>query len=158
MLLDCGYPNYTIYQSCGESAQTRLPEDVLERAGVRTVILFEGVNDIQQDPHQTDPEQIIAGLAQITAQARARGLKVVGATIMPFRGWYTWSPELEATRVAVNTWIRTEFGANLADFDAATRDPSDPTRILPAFDSGDHLHPNDAGDLAMARVVPLGRL
>lgn len=158
VLLDCGYPNYTIYQSCGESAQTRLPWDVLERAGARTVIIFEGVNDIQQDPHQTDPEQIIAGLAQITAQARARGLKVVGATIMPFRGWYTWSPELEVTRVAVNEWIRTTFGANVADFDAATRDPSDPTRMLPAYDSGDHLHPNDAGDLAMARAVPLGRL
>jgi lysophospholipase L1-like esterase len=158
VLLDCGYPNYTIYQGCGRSAQTRLPEDVLLRAGVRSVIIFEGVNDIQQDPHQTDPEQIIAGLAQITAVARAQDLRVVGATIMPFRGWGAWTPELERTRVAVNDWIRATFGGAVADFDAATRDPSDPTRMLPAYDSGDHLHPNDAGDLAMARAVPLGRL
>jgi lysophospholipase L1-like esterase len=158
VLLDCGYPDYTIYQGCGESAQTRLPQDVFERAGVRTLIIFEGVNDIQQDPHQTDPEQIIAGLAQITARARAQDIKVVGATIMPFRGWGSWTPQLEATRVAVNDWIRSTFGAGVADFDAATRDPSDPTRILPAYDSGDHLHPNDAGDLAMARAVPLARL
>ncbi|MFG1610809.1 SGNH/GDSL hydrolase family protein [Actinoplanes sp. NPDC049265] len=158
VLLDCGYPNYTIYQSCGQSAQTRLPQDVLLRAGVRSVIIFEGVNDIQQDPHQTDPEQIIAGLAQITSVLADHDIKVVGATIMPFRGWGSWTPELEQTRVAVNDWIRSTFGASVADFDAATRDPSDPTRMLPAYDSGDHLHPNDAGDLAMARAVPLGRL
>ncbi|MEV7628237.1 SGNH/GDSL hydrolase family protein [Actinoplanes sp. NPDC089786] len=158
VLLDCGYPNWTIYQGCGESAQNRLPSDVLLRAGVRSVIIFEGVNDIQQDPHQTDPAKIIAGLEQITTQARDQGLRVVGATIMPFRGWSTWTPELEATRVAVNEWIRTTFAGSLADFDATTRDPADPSRMLPAYDSGDHLHPNDAGDLAMARVVPLGRL
>jgi lysophospholipase L1-like esterase len=157
VLLDAEWPNYTIYKTFGPSAQTRMPQDVLERAGARTVIIFEGVNDIQQEPHQTDPQAIIAGLAQLAAQARARGLNVVGATIMPFHGWNSWTPELDATRVAVNEWIRADFSA-VADFDAATRDPADVTRILPTFDSGDHLHPNDAGDAAMAAVVPLRKL
>ncbi|BCJ56379.1 SGNH hydrolase [Actinoplanes sp. NBRC 14428] len=161
VLLDSNAPNYTIYDTFGPSALTRLNWDVLERAGARTVIVFEGINDIQQTPHQADPEQIIAGLAQIAAQARARGLRVVGATIMAWKGWGSWTPELERTRVAVNEWIRAGGdGAldGLADFDAATRDPADPQRMLPAFDSGDHLHPNDAGDRAMAAVVPLARL
>ncbi|AGZ43628.1 SGNH/GDSL hydrolase family protein [Actinoplanes friuliensis] len=161
VLLDSNAPNYTIYDSFGPSALTRLNWDVLDRAGARSVIVFEGINDIQQTPHQDDPEQIIAGLAQIATQAHSRGLRVVGATIMPWKGWDSWTPELEKTRVAVNEWIRDGGdGAldGLADFDAATRDPADPERMLPAFDSGDHLHPNDAGDKAMAAVVPLSRL
>jgi lysophospholipase L1-like esterase len=161
VLLDSNAPDYTIYSTFGPSALTRLNWDVLERAGARTVIVFEGINDIQQTPHQEDPEQIIAGLAQIAAQAHARGLRVVGATIMAWEGWRSWTPELERTRVAVNRWIRAGGGGALdavADFDAATRDPADPERLLPAYDSGDHLHPNDAGDRAMAAVIPLPRL
>ncbi|WP_199752809.1 SGNH/GDSL hydrolase family protein [Actinoplanes sp. ATCC 53533] len=161
ILLDSNAPNYTIYSSFGPSALTRLGYDVLERAGARSVIVFEGVNDIQQEPHQDDPEEIIAGLAQVAAQAHGRGLRVVGATIMAWKGWRSWTPELEKTRAAVNEWIRDGGDGTLdglADFDAATRDPADPERLRPAFDSGDHLHPNDAGDKAMAAVVPLGRL
>jgi lysophospholipase L1-like esterase len=161
ILLDDNYPNYTIYNTFGRSALTRLPQDVLERAGVRTVIIFEGINDIQQTPHQADPSAIIAGLGQLTAEAHARGLRVVGATIMAWRGWSAWTPELEQTRQAVNAWIRAGGNGTLqgvADFDAVTRDPADPARLLPAYDSGDHLHPNDAGDLAMAGAVPLAKL
>jgi len=161
ILLDDGYPNYTIYKTFGRSALTRLPQDVLERAGARSVIVFEGINDIQQTPHQDDPDAIIAGLAQLAAQAQARGLRVVGATIMAWRGWNSWTPALEKTRQAVNDWIRSGGGGTLqgvADFDAATRDPADPEQLLPAYDSGDHLHPNDAGDLAMANSVPLSKL
>jgi lysophospholipase L1-like esterase len=161
ILLDHGAPDYTIYGQFGPSALTRLNDDVLERAGARSVIVFEGINDIQQTPHQDDPEEIIAGLAQIAARAHDRGLRVVGATIMAWKGWGSWTPELEKTRVAVNEWIRSGGdGAldGLADFDRATRDPADPERLLPAYDSGDHLHPNDAGDRAMAAVVPLARL
>jgi lysophospholipase L1-like esterase len=157
VLLDSGYPNYTIFATAGRSAQWRLPQDVLDRSGVRSVIIFEGVNDIQQAPPEPDPQAIIAGLAQIAAQARARGLRVVGATIMPFEGWRTWTPSMEAERLAVNDWIRRSFPA-VADFDLVTRDPASPSRIAPAFDSGDHLHPNDAGDLAMANAVPLSGL
>jgi len=161
VLLDDGYPNYTIYSTFGRSALTRLPQDVLERPGARTVIVLEGINDIQQTPHQDDPGAIVAGLSQIAAQAHARGLRVVGATIMAWKGWGSWTPELEKTRQAVNDWIRSGGGGLLqgvADFDAVTRDPADPERLLPAYDSGDHLHPNDAGDLAMANSIPLSRL
>lgn len=161
VLLDSGYPAYTIYATSGRSAQQRLGDDVLNRAGVRSVILFEGVNDIQQAPQQSDPRQIIAGLAQIATRARAAGLRVVGATIMPFEGWKTWTPALEPVRSAVNDWIRAGgdgLFSGVADFDAVTRDPADPAHLRPEFDSGDHLHPNDAGDLAMAQVVPLGAL
>jgi lysophospholipase L1-like esterase len=159
ILLDDGAPNWTIYRGAGRSALTRLGGDVLDRAGARTVIIFEGINDIQQTPHQTDPEQIIAGMAQLATQARERGLRVIGATIMPWEGWGPYSPELEAVREAVNTWIRTggAFDA-VADFDVATRDPANPHRLLPAYDSGDHLHPNDAGDKAMADAVRLSSL
>jgi lysophospholipase L1-like esterase len=161
ILLDDCYPAYTIYCTFGPSALTRLPEDVLGRAGVRTVIIFEGINDIQQTPHQADPDAIIAGLAQLTAQSHAHGLKVVGATIMPWKGWNSYTPELDQTRQAVNEWIRSGGDGTLdglADFDLVTRDPADPAQILPAYDSGDHLHPNDAGDKAMASVVPLRAL
>jgi lysophospholipase L1-like esterase len=161
LLLDALYPNYTVYATSGPSAQARLPEDVLDRAGVRTVIVFEGVNDIQQAPVQTDPRQIIAGLAQIATRAHAAGLRVIGATITPFEGWRTWTPAMEPVRAAVNAWIRGGGGGKLdgvADFDAALLDPADPQHLDPAFDSGDHLHPNDAGDLALAQAVPLKRL
>jgi lysophospholipase L1-like esterase len=161
LLLDSDYPGYTRFSTSGINALARLPQDVLERAGARTVIVFEGINDIQQTPHQADPAPIIAGLAQIAAQSRARGLRVVGATIMPWKGWAAWTPELEATRLAVNTWIRAGGDgllAGVADFDRATREPGDPQRMRPDYDSGDHLHPNDAGDRAMAAVIPLDRL
>jgi lysophospholipase L1-like esterase len=161
LLLDGLYPNYTIYATSGPSAQARLPEDVLDRAGVRTVILFEGVNDIQQAPIETDPRKIIAGLAQLATRAHAAGLRVVGATITPFEGWKTWTPAMEPVRAAVNAWILAGGDGKLdaiADFDAALRDPADPQHLNPAFDSGDHLHPNDAGNSALAKAVPLSRL
>jgi lysophospholipase L1-like esterase len=161
VLLDSGYPKSTIFSAAGRSALARLEPDVLDRAGVRSVILFEGVNDIQQAPVQTDPQAIIAGLAQIAAEAHARGLKVVCATITPFEGWHTWTPAMDTVRVTVNKWIRSGGqGAfdGVADFDAAARDRTDPARLAPGYDGGDHLHPNDAGDLAMANVIPLDRL
>jgi lysophospholipase L1-like esterase len=161
VLLDSGYPHSSIYSAAGRSALARLQPDVFSRAGVRSVIVFEGVNDIQQAPPQTDPKAITAGLAQIAAQAHARGLRVVGATIMPFQGWRTWTPAMDTVRLAVNQWIRAGGdGAfdGVADFDAVTRDPANPAHLRPGYDGGDHLHPNDAGDLAMANVVPLDRL
>jgi lysophospholipase L1-like esterase len=159
VLLDSNDPGYSIYSMFGRSAATRLSPDVLDRAGARTVILFEGINDIQLAPHQTDPAQLIAGLAQIAARSHDRGLRVIGATIMPFAGWTAYTPELDAVRAAVNDWIRAGRAFDgVADFDVATRDPADPARLRPGFDCGDHLHPNDAGDRAMAAAVPLDRL
>lgn len=143
----------------GRNALARFADDVLSQGDVRTIIVLEGINDIQQTPHQTDPAAIISAYRQLIAQAHARGIRVIGATMLPFKGWRVWDETLEATRVAVNTWIRTggEFDGFI-DFDKVTRDPADPQRMLPAYDSGDHLHPGDAGYQAMANAVDLSKL
>jgi lysophospholipase L1-like esterase len=143
----------------GPNGLSRLDHDVLRVGDVRTLILLEGINDIQQDPHQTDPAQLIAAYRQLITQAHARGIRVIGGTMTPFKGWQTFDPVLEATREAVNSFIRTS-GAfdSVIDFDRAVRDPADPLRMLPAYDSGDHLHPGDAGYRAMAAAVDLARL
>jgi lysophospholipase L1-like esterase len=145
--------------SFGVNALARLDEDVLSRTHVRTLIVLEGINDIQQSPHQTDPTKIEAAYERIAARAHAHGIKVIGATILPFKGWQVYDDTLEATRQAVNAYIRTSrtFDA-VIDFDAVTRDPADPLRIRPAYDCGDHLHPNDVGYRAMAQAVDLARL
>ncbi|KAB8161243.1 SGNH/GDSL hydrolase family protein [Streptomyces sp. 3MP-14] len=149
----------------GESGLRRFDRDVLAHPGVSDVILHLGVNDIGQ-PGTLVPEservtsaELIAGYRQLIARAHERGVRVHGATITPFRdtpvGYFT--PENERTRQEVNTWMRTS-GAfdSVVDFDAALRDPEQPDRLAPRFDSGDHLHPNDAGNEAMAAAVPLG--
>ncbi|WP_370963719.1 SGNH/GDSL hydrolase family protein [Amycolatopsis sp. cg9] len=143
----------------GQNALSRFDRDVLGVGGVRTLIVLEGINDIQQDPHQTDPDAITSAYRQLVAQAHARGIRVVGATLTPFKGWRVYDETLEATRQAVNAFIRTSgvFDA-VADFDAALRDPADPHTLLPAYDSGDHLHPGDAGYERMAAAVRLDRL
>ncbi|UOZ04775.1 SGNH/GDSL hydrolase family protein [Amycolatopsis sp. WQ 127309] len=143
----------------GQNALSRFDRDVLGVGGVRTLIVLEGINDIQQDPHQTDPDAITSAYRQLVAQAHARGIRVLGGTLTPFKGWGVYDETLEATRTAVNRFIRTSnvFDA-VVDFDAAVRDPADPLRMLPAYDSGDHLHPGDAGYERMAAAVRLDRL
>ncbi|MET8763208.1 SGNH/GDSL hydrolase family protein [Lentzea sp. NPDC004782] len=145
--------------SAGPNALARLNRDVLTQSGVRTVIVFEGINDIQQTPHETDPAKIIAALRQIASRSHDRGLRVIGATITPFKGWHSYTDELEAVRQAVNAFIRagTDFDA-VVDFDAVIRDPADPQRIRPDYDQGDHLHPGDKGFEAMAKAVRLSTL
>jgi lysophospholipase L1-like esterase len=93
------------------------------------------------------------------ARSHARGLRVIGGTLTPFKGCLCYSAREEVTRQAVNDWIRTSgtFDA-VVDFDAALRDPDDPKRLLPAYDSGDHLHPGDAGYAAMGNAVDLSVL
>ncbi len=151
LLLDGG--NY------GVNALARLDRDVLAQSGARTAIVFEGINDIQQTPHQADPGKIISALKQIATRAHDRGLRVLGATITPWKGWGSYTPQLEETRQAVNRFIRTSrlFDGHI-DFDAVIRDPADPQRMKPEYDSGDHLHPGDKGFTAMADAVPLSRL
>ncbi|QXV56212.1 SGNH/GDSL hydrolase family protein [Amycolatopsis sp. TNS106] len=140
----------------GVNALARLDRDVLNQSGVRTAIVFEGINDIQQTPHQADPDKIISALKQIATRAHDRGLRVLGATITPWKGWGSYTPRLEETRQAVNRFIRTSrLFDGCIDFDAAIRDPADPQRIKPEYDSGDHLHPGDKGFAAMANAVPL---
>jgi lysophospholipase L1-like esterase len=151
---------------CGVNALARLDRDVLERAGATEVILMMGINDIGFSVTPPNPvtnplpdvsaAQIIAGYQQIIAQAHAAGLKIFGATLTPFKGAAYYSDAGEAKREAVNHWIRTSGAFDgVIDFDAVVRDPSDPLVINPPFDSGDHLHPNDAGYQAMANAIPL---
>ncbi|MCX4680113.1 SGNH/GDSL hydrolase family protein [Streptomyces sp. NBC_01433] len=145
--------NKVLSDGAGESALKRLDRDVLSQRGLETVILLEGVNDIKSVPAPT-AGQMIAGYQEIIARSHAAGVCVVGATVMPYEGWRDWNTGGEQVRQAVNAFIRDSgsFDA-IADFDAATRDPSAPARMLSAFDSGDHLHPNDAGMEAMSRAV-----
>ena len=100
--------------------------------------------------------QIIEGHRQLIRRAHARGLKIYGGTLTPFGGFFFYSTEKENQRQEVNHWIRTsgEYDA-VIDFDEVTRDPSFPSRLLPLYDSGDHLHPNDAGYEAMGNVINL---
>ncbi|WP_305784289.1 GDSL-type esterase/lipase family protein [Symbioplanes lichenis] len=154
ILLDAYWPHYTVYQDAGPRALSRA-DDAFGAAGARTVIILLGINDIQQWPHQR-AEAVIAGLRRLMARARADGLRVVVGTLTPWYGWKTWTAGRERTRLAVNKWIRTT-GA-VADFDAAVRDPDRPRRMRREFDSGDHIHPNAAGDAALAAAVPLGKL
>ncbi len=147
----------------GVSALGRLPRDVLTQAGVRSVILMEGINDIGAEGATAD--QLVQAQQLVIAQARARGLHVYGATLVPFGGsngryggdYGTAAGERE--RQALNRWIRTSGAFDAVfDMDAALRDPADPTRLRRAFDSGDHLHPSDAGYRAMAATVDIARL
>lgn len=161
ILLDGRYPRYQITSTAGRSAQARFAEDVLERSGARTLIIFAGINDIIQQPRQTDFTQITAGLANLAARARGQGLRVVVGTITPWKGYITYTPAQDQVRLRVNAWIRAggdgTFDA-VADFDQALRDPAQPLRLNPQFDGGDHLHPNDAGMMALAAAVPLDKL
>ncbi|MDW6063885.1 GDSL-type esterase/lipase family protein [Streptomyces sp. FXJ1.4098] len=141
------------------SALDRLERDVLSQPNARTVILFEGVNDLSWGGATGD--QVIDGMKEIARRAHARGLRVVGATVVPYRGWGDyWTEAKEADRQRVNAFIRDSGGVfdGYADFDKAVRDPADPTRYAAAFDSGDHLHPNDTGMKAFADAVDLTTL
>ncbi|EIE98519.1 SGNH/GDSL hydrolase family protein [Saccharomonospora glauca] len=142
--------------SWGDSALSRFDRDVLSRPGVRSVVLLEGINDIGSSQGAVEPEQLIGIYRQFIARAHDAGIKVIGATLTPFEGADYYTEAGEADRQAVNEWIRTsgEFDA-VVDFDAAVRDPEHPTRFLPAYDVGDHLHPNDAGFGAMAAAIDL---
>ncbi|MFG2309818.1 SGNH/GDSL hydrolase family protein [Streptomyces sp. NPDC048566] len=143
----------------GPSALTRLDADVLSRAGVRTVILLEGVNDIKGSPPVSDPRDLENAYRLLVRRAHARSVRVVGATITPFGGHPAHTAAREAVRLAVNRAIRAGrvFDA-VVDFDAAVRDPAHPERIRPGYDPGDHLHFNDAGMRALADTVDLAGL
>jgi len=135
------------------SALEREKADVREQTGARYLILADGINDIGY--HATAPD-LIAGLRTIATRAHRAGIRVIGATITPFgcdAGCF--SPEQEAVRQQVNAWVRTSrVFDGVADFDAAIRDPELPSQVLPAYQA-DHLHPNVAGQRAMAESIDL---
>ena len=142
--------------TAGQNALARFDRDALTRAGVRTVVLVEGINDIQSS---VPAEQLIMGLRQVVERGHAAGVRVVVGTMTPWQGWRTYTPEREEIRLAVNRFIRTAgIFDGVVDFDAALRDPANQGAMLPAYDSGDHLHPNDAGYHAMAQAVDLWKL
>jgi lysophospholipase L1-like esterase len=150
--------NRVLGDGAGVSALARFDRDVLMQTGVTHVVVMEGINDIgiaRSNPSPT-AEDIVAGHKQLIERARARGLKIYGATLTPFEGAPYFTPEGEAKRQAVNQWIRTSKAYDgVIDFDLVTRDPAAPTKFLPAYDSGDHLHPGDAGYKAMGDAVDL---
>ncbi|MEO8104660.1 MAG: SGNH/GDSL hydrolase family protein, partial [Betaproteobacteria bacterium] len=150
--------NRVLHDIVGTNASARLDRDVLVQSGVRYLIVLEGINDIGI-PGAATADEIIAGHLQIIDRARAMGLKVYGGTLTPFQAFLPaiyYTPGGEVTRQAVNQWIRTSKAYDaVIDFDKAIRDPSDPARILPAYDSGDNLHPNDAGYKRMADAIDL---
>jgi lysophospholipase L1-like esterase len=140
----------------GVAALARLERDVFAQTGVRDVILLEGTNDIG---YSASADEIIAGYQQVIAQTHAQGLRIFGGTIPPFKGSFIDTPERQATWTAVNTWIRTSGAFDgVVDVARALADPADPAALAPAYDSGDHLHPNDAGCQAIADAVDLRAL
>ncbi|RCV55075.1 G-D-S-L family lipolytic protein [Marinitenerispora sediminis] len=141
----------------GVSARNRLDRDVLAQTGAHTVVVFEGVNDVRWGASSAD---VIAGLRDIAARSRAHGLRVLVATIAPCGGYRDCTADVDARRQEVNAFIRDNGGTfdGVLDFDAVLRDPADPARLLPAYDSGDHLHPGDAGLRAVAESIDLDLL
>ncbi|TJZ54711.1 SGNH/GDSL hydrolase family protein [Streptomyces piniterrae] len=141
----------------GVSAQHRLERDVLAQPAARTVVVFEGINDVRWG---TEADEVIGGLRAIAGRAHERGLRVVAATVAPCEGYTDCTPAVEARRQAVNAFIRDHEGTfdAVLDFDAVIRDPQRPQRMLPAYDSGDHLHPGDAGLKALGDSVDLRAL
>jgi lysophospholipase L1-like esterase len=168
--------NRVLHDGAGVSALARFDADVLAQPGARTLIVLEGINDIGF-PHippgffgrgrggdntinpaadDVSADEIIGGLRQLVERARGHGLKVVGGTLLPYEGALYFAAVGEAKRQAVNTWIRSSktFDA-VIDFDLAMRDPENPSKFLPALQSGDNLHPNNAGYKKMADIIDL---
>jgi len=148
--------NRVLTFGAGPSLVSRFDRDALLQPGVTHVIILEGINDISRSATDSvTAEDIIFGLHQVVDRAHERGIIVYGATILPFDRTPP-APVLEAKRQAINAWIRTSgvYDA-VIDFDSVTRDPQQPGRMLPAYDSGDHLHPSDAGYEAMGESIDL---
>jgi len=159
--------NRLLLDGLGPSALARFDRDVLAEAGVRYLIVLEGINDVgafglkgstPQAEHERLVHSIIAAYEQMVRRAHRHGIRVFGGTLTPFSGsaYYKAAAMSEADRVAVNRWIRApgHFDA-VIDFDLALRDPQQPAALLPAYDSGDHIHPSPAGYRAMANAIRL---
>jgi len=159
--------NHLLIDGLGPNALARFDRDVLAQAGVRYLIVFEGVNDlggltrtgeVSPADHAKFVDRILSAYQQIITRAHTHGIEVIGGTITPYTGsdFYHPGPSNEADREAINQWIRTpgHFDA-VIDFDKTIRDPHQPDRMLPVYDSGDHLHPSPAGYHTMGEAVPL---
>lgn len=154
--------NCVLITCIGPNALARFDRDVLGQAGVKYVIVLESINDIgalhepNRPNYQLTAQDLEFGLSQIVARAHEHGIKVFGATLTPYGGAGYSTEKGEQIREAVNTWIRSSgVFDGVVDFDQATRDPEHPNMYLPKYDSGDHLHPKDAGYAAMADSIDL---
>lgn len=161
--------NRLIHDARGGSGLRRFDRDVLAQPGATHVIVLLGTNDLrnrsQKPEEDVTAEQMIAGFNQLAIRAHAHGLKIFGGTVLTFEnenfnpppglpGLYT--PQRDATRQAINDWIRTTDAFDgVIDFEKALRDPDHPTRMLPEYDCGDHLHPSDAGYRRMGDIIDL---
>ncbi len=154
--------NCVLIHCVGPNALARFDRDVLSQAGVKYVIVLESINDIGalHDPNRPDYKLTAAdleqGLSQLVARAHEHEIRIFGATLTPYQGAGYYTDKGEQIREAVNTWIRTSgVFDGVIDFDKITRNPANPLTYLPAYDSGDHLHPGDAGYAAMADSIDL---
>lgn len=160
-VLNEGIGGNCVLRAClGPSALSRFNRDVLEQNGVRWLIILEGINDIGQANGAAGSAKVakdlIAAYEQMIDSAHIKGIRVYGATMTPFGGSFYDTPDHEKARDTVNQWIRSSgrFDA-VIDLDATLRDPSNPLHLLPSADSGDHLHPSEAGHRMMAEAVDL---
>ena len=153
--------NRVLLDGYGPNAVSRINPDVVARSGARYVIVLESINDIgrftsDHQPYGDLTQRLEAGIAEIAAQAHQHGIKVIGATLTPYEGCGYYSDAGNQVRNAVNEWIRTSpIFDGVADFDKAVRDPQNPQHFAAQYDSGDHLHPKDAGYQAMAAAIDL---
>ena len=159
--------NHLLTDGLGPNVLARLDRDVFARPGARTLLVLEAINDLGKlsredvrtpEQHKALVADLIAAYAQVIDRAHGQGVKVIGCTVTPYVGSDYYHPDAasEADRQALNAWIRTSkaFDA-VVDFDKAIRDPAHPERMIPAYDSGDHLHPSAAGYKVMADLIPL---
>jgi lysophospholipase L1-like esterase len=154
--------NRVLNETVGPSAISRVDRDVLAESSARYVILLEGINDIGRLAHVYTPTDAITapqmewGMKQIADRAHEHGLKIIGATLTPYGGAAYSSVAGEQVRETVNDWIRSSgVFDGVIDFDKITRDPQNPKAFNPLYDSGDHLHPSDAGYKAMGEGIDL---
>lgn len=160
-VLNQGIGGNCVLRNClGPAALSRFERDVIDATKVRWLIILEGINDIGQiqsaEAAAKVADDLIAAYEQMIDRAHARGIRVYGATLLPFGSSFYDTAYRETARSTVNEWIRSSgrFDA-VIDLDAALRDPADPLRLLPAADTGDHLHPNETGHRMMAEAVDL---
>ncbi|MFJ2741627.1 SGNH/GDSL hydrolase family protein [Streptomyces sp. NPDC087440] len=148
--------NRLLSDNRGPSGLSRFEADAAGRPGVRAVVVLLGINDIIAPPHESDPGRIVAGLRELVRQGHARGQRMIGGTLLPFGGHPAWTKEREAVRGAVNAEIRAgRVFDGVVDFDGAVRGAAGAgvVRMAPEYDSGDHLHPSDAGYRRMGMLV-----
>lgn len=157
--------NRWLHDITGQNGNSRFARDVLGVAGVTHVIILLGINDIGYPSlfslpgQEVTADQIITSIRAAVASAKAQGIKVFLGTLTPFKGAFYYTADGEAKREAVNAWIRAAPGVDgVFDFDLAVQSKSDPLMLEPTFNSGDHLHPNDAGYAAMAAAVDIAKL